>query len=123
MWGLAFNPKTDDMREAPSLVVIADLRKAGATITAYDPVAMHEARKILGDAITYAESPYEALQNAHALVIVTEWAEFRSPDFGTMQSLLAEKTIFDGRNVYDAEEMNNLGWQYYGIGVSSSRIR
>lgn len=122
LWGLAFKPKTDDMREAPSLIVIEDLLKSGATIIAYDPVAMHEARKILGDTIAYAESPYEALQEAHALIIVTEWAEFRSPDFGTMESLLAEKTIFDGRNIYDAGEMQNLGWQYYGIGIASAPV-
>jgi UDPglucose 6-dehydrogenase len=122
VWGLAFKPKTDDMREAPSLVVIDDLLKAGSTITAYDPVAMHEARTILGDTITYAESPYEALQKAHALIIVTEWAEFRSPDFAVMETLLTEKTIFDGRNVYDIKEMQNLGWQYYGIGIASATV-
>ncbi len=116
MWGLAFKPKTDDMREAPSLVIIDKLLAEGATVTAYDPVAMHEAEKTLGNSITYATSQYEALNDADALLIVTEWPEFRSPKFEEMGSRLKHKVIFDGRNIYEPEEMVEYGFSYECIG-------
>jgi UDPglucose 6-dehydrogenase len=117
MWGLSFKPKTDDMREAPSLVLIDKLLRAGAHVVAYDPVAMKEAKHILKDTIRYVTSEYDALKNADALIIVTEWPEFRSPDWDRITAALKEKTIFDGRNIYSAAEMRNQGYSYYGIGV------
>lgn len=116
LWGLSFKPKTDDMREAPSLVLIEQLLSAGASVIAYDPVAMHEAHRILGDKIKYSDEQYEALNNSDALVIVTEWAEFRSPDFDVITSKLKNKAIFDGRNIYEPEEMKELGYHYECIG-------
>ena len=116
MWGLAFKPKTDDMREAPSVVIIEKLLADGATVTAYDPVAKHEAEKILGNTIQYADTQYEALQNADALLIVTEWPEFRSPKFDEIGNLLNSKLIFDGRNIYEPDEMKENGFSYYCIG-------
>ena len=116
MWGLAFKPKTDDMREAPSLVIIDKLLAEGATVKAYDPVAMHEAKKTLGSSITYATAQYEALNDADALLIVTEWPEFRSPKFEEMGSRLKHKVIFDGRNIYEPEEMAEYGFSYECIG-------
>lgn len=116
LWGLSFKPKTDDMREAPALTVVHDLLEAGATVTAYDPVAMEEARKILGDGIGYASDAYDACIDADALVIVTEWPEFRTPNFRVIEKLLKSKTIFDGRNIYDPEEMQELKFDYYSIG-------
>ncbi|MBC7451832.1 MAG: UDP-glucose/GDP-mannose dehydrogenase family protein [Cytophagales bacterium] len=118
VWGLSFKPKTDDMREAPSLVIIDELLKAGATVTAYDPVSMHEASKTLGDTIVYAEDPFTALEGADALLIVTEWSEFRSPDFDLIKSKMKGKVIFDGRNVYDPKEIKKLGFEYYCIGTN-----
>lgn len=117
MWGLSFKPKTDDMREAPSLVLIEKLLKAGAHVIAYDPVAMKEAKHILKDTIKYVTNEYDALKNSDALIIVTEWPEFRSPDWERITAALKEKTIFDGRNIYSASEMRVLGYSYYGIGV------
>lgn len=116
IWGLAFKPKTDDMREAPSLVIIDKLLEAGATVTAYDPVAMEEAHRILGDKIEYAKDEYEVCIDADALVLVTEWSEFRSPNFRVLQKLLKNKLIFDGRNIYDPLEMAEQGFNYYAIG-------
>ncbi len=116
MWGLAFKPKTDDMREAPSLVIIDLLLKEGAEIIAYDPVAMHEATRILGDKIKYVKDEYEALIDTNALIVVTEWPEFRMPNFKVMEKLLLEKVIFDGRNIYDPQEMEENGYSYYSIG-------
>ncbi len=116
MWGLAFKPKTDDMREAPSLVIIEKLLAEGATVTAYDPVAMHEATKILGNTVQYAHSQYDALKNADALLIVTEWPEFRSPKFEEMGTLMNQRVIFDGRNIYEQEEMKEFGFKYECIG-------
>lgn len=116
LWGLSFKPKTDDMREAPSLVLIDQLLNAGVSIAAYDPVAMHEAQRILGDTITYCNDMYQTLENADALVIVTEWPEFRSPDFNQIASQLNQKAIFDGRNIYEPAEMRNLGYHYECIG-------
>ena len=116
LWGLSFKPKTDDMREAPSLVLIEQLTNAGATVTAYDPVAMHEAERILGKKIQYSDEQYKTLDNADALVIVTEWPEFRSPDFERISATLKNKAIFDGRNIYEPEEMKGLGYHYECIG-------
>lgn len=116
MWGLAFKPKTDDMREAPSLVIIDHLLNEGAEVVAYDPVAQAEAKRILGDKITYANDEYEACIDVDALIVVTEWSEFRIPNFKVLGKLLKTKTIFDGRNIYDPEEMNELGYTYYSIG-------
>ncbi len=116
MWGLSFKPKTDDMREAPSLVIIERLLAAGATVVAYDPVAMEEAHRILGDTIGYAKDEYDALIDADALILVTEWSEFRLPNFRVLAKLLVNKLIFDGRNIYDPEELAELGFEYYAIG-------
>ena len=118
LWGLAFKPNTDDMREAPSLMLIAELLARGATIVAYDPVAVHEARRILGDnpRIRYAQSPMDALEGADVLAIVTEWKEFRSPDFTAMKAKLKEGVVFDGRNLYDPAAPRRAGLEYFAIG-------
>ncbi|MBL8383289.1 MAG: UDP-glucose/GDP-mannose dehydrogenase family protein [Burkholderiales bacterium] len=118
VWGLAFKPNTDDMREAPSRELIGDLLQRGATVTAYDPVAMHEARRVFGDEprIAYADNPMQALAGAEALAIVTEWKEFRSPDFDRIRRELRTPAIFDGRNLYDPALVRDLGFEYYPIG-------
>ncbi|WP_137922183.1 UDP-glucose/GDP-mannose dehydrogenase family protein [Hydrogenophaga sp. 2FB] len=118
VWGLAFKPNTDDMREAPSLELLADLLAAGATATVYDPVAMHEAQRVLGDEprVRYATTPNEALDDADALVIVTEWKEFRSPDFDTIKAKLKQALIVDGRNLYDPAWVRSQGFEYLPIG-------
>jgi UDPglucose 6-dehydrogenase len=118
LWGLAFKPNTDDMREAPSLVLIDELLARGAAIQAYDPVAAHEARRILGDnpRIRYAATPMQALDGADALAIVTEWKEFRSPDFDVIKSKLKTPVIFDGRNLYDPVVPRKAGLEYFAIG-------
>jgi UDPglucose 6-dehydrogenase len=119
MWGLAFKPKTDDMREAPSLVIIDKLLKEGASIIAFDPVAQEEAHRVLGDTIAYAKDEYDALIDCDALIIVTEWPEFRNPNFRVIEKLLKNKTIFDGRNIFEPEEMKDLKFNYYSIGRKS----
>jgi UDPglucose 6-dehydrogenase len=118
LWGLAFKPNTDDMREAPSRVVIEGLWARGATVTAYDPVAVHETQRIYGDdaRLRYAESPMDALKDADALVIVTEWKVFRSPDFAQIKASLKQPVIFDGRNLYEPETVRGQGLEYYAIG-------
>jgi UDPglucose 6-dehydrogenase len=118
VWGLAFKPNTDDMREAPSRYLLADLFAAGATVSAYDPVAMHETQRIFGDdhRLTYADSPTAALDGADALIIVTEWKEFRSPDFATIKQHLKTPTIFDGRNLYEPKLVRSFGIDYHAIG-------
>ncbi|HWP57775.1 MAG TPA: UDP-glucose/GDP-mannose dehydrogenase family protein [Candidatus Acidoferrales bacterium] len=116
VWGLSFKPRTDDMREAPSITVIESLLAAGAKIQAYDPRAMDEARKIFGERIVYARGSYEAARGADALLIVTEWNEFRSPNFRRLKEALKQPVIFDGRNLYDPGELGKLGFTYYGIG-------
>ena len=116
VWGLAFKPQTDDMREAPSLVLIEDALAGGATICAHDPVAMKEARRILGDRIEYAETNYDALPGADALVVVTDWNEYRHPDFERVRTLLKRPVVIDGRNLYDPEKMESLGIVYHSIG-------
>ena len=117
MWGLSFKPNTDDMREAPSLVLIDRIIDAGGSIQAFDPVAMNETKHIIGDTIKYFDTEYEALQGTDALLIITEWADFRSPDFNRIKKSLLNPIIFDGRNIYDSKELNNLGFEYYGIGT------
>ncbi|ASB50815.1 UDP-glucose dehydrogenase family protein [Alkalitalea saponilacus] len=121
IWGLAFKPNTDDMREAPSRVIIRHLLDAGAKVHAYDPVATHEAQSIFGDEITYGKDPYDVLIEADALLLVTEWPEFRMPNFKVMEKLMKNKVIFDGRNIYDPQEINENGFDYYGIGRKSIR--
>ena len=118
LWGLAFKPNTDDMREATSRELIADLFAAGATVSAYDPVAMHETQRIFGDEarLTYADSPMAELDGADALVIATEWKEFRSPDFEAIKATLKNPVIFDGRNLYDPKFVRNSGIDYFAIG-------
>ena len=115
VWGLAFKPKTDDMREAPSIVVVNELQKMGAKITAFDPVAEETSKKFLKD-ISYVRNPYDALKDADALVINTEWDEFRSPDFPRMKKLMKDYYIFDGRNIYETSEIKRQGFKYYSIG-------
>jgi UDPglucose 6-dehydrogenase len=118
VWGLAFKPNTDDMREAPSRVILADLARRGAKVVAYDPVSMAEARRVFGDPpwLSYAATPMEAVAGADALVIVTEWKEFRSPDFPGMRARLKAPLIFDGRNMYDPAFVKDAGFEYFAIG-------
>jgi UDPglucose 6-dehydrogenase len=118
VWGLSFKPRTDDMREAPSITVIEALLREGARVQAFDPKAMGEARKYFGDRVRYAASNYEAAQDADALIIVTEWNEFRRPNFERLKRLLKTPVIFDGRNLYDPAELKELGFTYYSIGRS-----
>lgn len=120
LWGLSFKPKTDDMREAPSLVIIEKLLKAGASVVAYDPVAMHEAQRMIGDTIAYSTDMYDTLNNSDALLIVTEWPEFRSPDFEEVTKRLNNKVIFDGRNIFDYKDMKAIGFDYYCIGINTN---
>ena len=116
VWGLAFKPKTDDMREAPSIEVIEGLLAKGAKVAAHDPVAERTARRVFGDRIRYTQLPYEALEGVDALFVVTEWNEFRHPDFERMKKLMKTPVILDGRNVYDPERMRELGFTYMGLG-------
>jgi UDPglucose 6-dehydrogenase len=116
LWGLAFKPETDDIREAPALYIIDELLAAGAHITAFDPEAMNNVKSLLGDKINYAEDQYEAITGADTLLIVTEWSVFRTPDFDLMGSLLKNKVIFDGRNLYDLQKMIDGGYYYNSIG-------
>ncbi|MEZ4938937.1 MAG: UDP-glucose/GDP-mannose dehydrogenase family protein [Crocinitomicaceae bacterium] len=116
LWGLAFKPETDDIREAPALYIIRELLNEGAEIVAYDPEAMANVKKVIGDKIKYVDHQYDALDGADALLIATEWSVFRNPDFKTIESKLKNKVIFDGRNLYDLDEMKNLGFYYESIG-------
>ncbi|HXG50750.1 MAG TPA: UDP-glucose/GDP-mannose dehydrogenase family protein [candidate division Zixibacteria bacterium] len=116
VWGLAFKPRTDDMRDAPSITIIEALLQAGAAVQAYDPEAMGEARKIFGERIRYSRRSYEALRDASALLVMTEWNEFRRPDFQRIKELLKTPVIFDGRNLYDPADLQRLGFRYYSIG-------
>ena len=116
LWGLSFKPDTDDIREAPALYIIDELVAAGAEITAYDPAAIANVKSEIGGKINYTESQYKVLENADALLIATEWSAFRSPDFDKVSSLLKEKVIFDGRNLYDLESMRNLNYHYESMG-------
>lgn len=117
VWGLSFKPRTDDMREAPAIVVINGLLERGATVKANDPVAMKEARRHFGERITYCEHAYEAVDGADALVLCTEWNQFRNPDFDRVRSLLKEPVIFDGRNIYSSSRLSEKGFTYYGVGL------
>ena len=119
VWGLSFKPETDDMREAPSLVLIESLLKQGAIVTVYDPIAMEEAKHHLGERVKYNKDMYETLIGADALAVVTEWSEFRLPNFKVMGKLMSEKNIFDGRNIFDIEQLIEFGFSYYSIGRKS----
>jgi UDPglucose 6-dehydrogenase len=116
IWGLSFKPKTDDIREASSLILINKLLNAGAKVRAYDPAAINETKKELGNRIEYSGDPYEALMDADALALMTEWSEFHLPDFKRIADLMKGKVIFDGRNIYDPSELKKLGFKYFGIG-------
>jgi UDPglucose 6-dehydrogenase len=116
VWGLAFKPKTDDMRMAPSIELIEGLLAKGATVSAHDPVAHESARRVFGSRITYAATPYAALDGVDALFVVTEWNEFRHPDFARMKATMKAPVVFDGRNVYSPQRMRELGFQYVGLG-------
>ncbi|TKC02804.1 UDP-glucose dehydrogenase family protein, partial [Pedobacter frigoris] len=116
LWGLAFKPETDDIREAPALYIIDQLIKQGATVTAFDPEGMENVKAQLGDKIRYASNQYEALKDADALLIATEWSVFRNPDFDKMEEILSNKVIFDGRNLYDLQKMIDLGYYYNSVG-------
>lgn len=116
IWGLSFKPKTDDIREASSLVLIEKLLNAGAKVKAYDPAAMNEIKRMMGNRIDYCSDPYEAVIDADAMVLVTEWAEFHMPEFNRMEETMKEKVIFDGRNIYDPAEIKRMGFKYFGIG-------
>jgi UDPglucose 6-dehydrogenase len=119
MWGLSFKPQTDDMREAPSLVLIKKFLDAGCTVKAYDPVAVHETQRRIGNSIKYSENPYDALKDSDCLLIATEWTEFRLPDYTLMKKLLKKPVIFDGRNIYNGKEMKEEGFDYFCIGIKS----
>ncbi len=121
MWGLSFKPQTDDMREAPSLVIIQKLLDAGAKVKVYDPVAMKEAKHTLGDTVTYADDQYDALIDADCLLLVTEWSEFKFPNFKIMRKLLNNPIIFDGRNIYDSMEMKRNNFTYFCIGINTQK--
>jgi UDPglucose 6-dehydrogenase len=116
LWGLAFKPRTDDMREAPSITIVQKLLKEGAKIQAFDPEATESARRILGNKITYGKKSYDVLTGADALALVTEWNEFREPDFARMKKLMREPTVFDGRNIYNPAQMKAQGFTYFSIG-------
>jgi UDPglucose 6-dehydrogenase len=120
MWGLSFKPQTDDMREAPSLVLVKKFIEAGATIKAYDPAAMEESRRILGKSVEYAADQYDALIDADCLLLVTEWPEFKFPNFEIVQKLLKQPVIFDGRNIYEPLEMKLKGFDYFCIGINTT---
>ena len=121
MWGLSFKPQTDDMREAPSLVIIKKLIEAGAKVKAYDPVAMKEAKHMLGESITFSEDQYEALIDADCLLLITEWPEFKFPNFKIIRKLLNKPVVFDGRNIYEIAEMKRQGFDYFCIGIDTSK--
>jgi UDPglucose 6-dehydrogenase len=116
LWGLAFKPRTDDVREAPALALVEKLLTEKVQLRVHDPEAMANVRAIYGDRLVYCDRPYGALEGADALAIVTEWQEFRRPDFEVMRRLLRQPVIFDGRNLYETKAMRDLGFTYYGIG-------
>lgn len=122
LWGLAFKPNTDDIREAPALYIIDALVKAGATVSVFDPEAMTNVKGVIGDVVTYAESQYAALENADALIIATEWSVFRTPDFDRIATTLKQKVVFDGRNLFDVPRMQELGFFYESVGRKPSNI-
>jgi UDPglucose 6-dehydrogenase len=116
LWGLSFKPNTDDVREAPALTIIEALRNEGVSLRAYDPAAMEEMKRKIGSAVRYCDNNYEALKGADALLLLTEWNDFRRPDFDRMKSLMKHPVVFDGRNIYDPKVMKEKGFTYYGIG-------
>jgi UDPglucose 6-dehydrogenase len=116
VWGLAFKPETDDIREAPALEIIAQLRGAGASIAAYDPIAADNVRAIVGDAITITEDPYAAAQGADAVLLITEWHQLRQPDFVRLRKLVRTPVLFDGRNIWDPIAAQRAGFEYHAIG-------
>ena len=116
LWGLAFKPNTDDIREAPALNIINELIKRGASLQVYDPEAMANVKDLVGDKVKYSNNQYDAIKNVDALIIATEWNEFRTPNFDLMKTLLKNKVIFDGRNLYQIEKMKGLGYHYESIG-------
>ncbi|MFA7288526.1 MAG: UDP-glucose/GDP-mannose dehydrogenase family protein [Melioribacteraceae bacterium] len=116
VWGLAFKPNTDDMREAPAVIIINELLKAGAEVSVYDPAAMENSKLYLKDTVTYCEDQYEALKDSEALLVLTEWNEFRNPDYDKVKSILKNPVLFDGRNIYEPGRMGELGFTYYSIG-------
>ena len=117
VWGLSFKPNTDDMRDAPSIIIINELVKAGAAVSVYDPISMEQAQKFyIGDKATYTQNSYDALHQADALLLITEWPEFRIPDWQKVAALLKNKVVFDGRNIYDQEYLQEMGFAYFGIG-------
>lgn len=122
LWGLSFKPQTDDMREAPSLILIEKLLKAGCKVKAYDPVAMDETKRRLGDTVILCKDPYEAVMDADALFLVTEWTEFRYPNWTVVKKLLKKPVVFDGRNIYDRQELQKLDFDYYCIGVNTDKV-
>ncbi len=121
IWGLSFKPQTDDMREAPAVVIINKLLEAGAKVKTYDPVAMQEAKHQLGETVTYSEDQYEALIDADCLALVTEWPEFKFPNFKIVKKLLNSPVVFDGRNIYDQFEMKRNGFEYFCIGIDTTK--
>jgi UDPglucose 6-dehydrogenase len=121
VWGLAFKPNTDDMREAPSVAVINELLKHGATVHVHDPIAVETAKQILGKSVKYFKNNYDALNGVDALVIVTEWNEFRRPDFQRMKNLMKHLVIFDGRNIYDPAIISEMGFKYFSIGRNNKQ--
>ena len=123
VWELAFKPDTYDIREAPALYMIDTLIKNGAKVSAFDPEAMNNVRTVIGDKIEYGSNEYDVLENADALLICTEWGIFRNPDFNKLNSLLNEKVIFDGRNLFETTEMNSLGYSYHSIGRNEVKLK
>jgi UDPglucose 6-dehydrogenase len=122
IWGLSFKPQTDDMREAPSLEIVNSLLQAGANVKAYDPVAINEAKHHFGDSISYYDDQYEALIDADCLAVLTEWPEFKIPNFNIISKLLNSPVVFDGRNIYDKSEMFKIGFDYFCIGINTSKL-
>ena len=121
IWGLAFKPRTDDMREAPAIVVVNGLLERGAEVAVHDPEALGQAKRVFGERVTYHRVNYEALAGADALLVVTEWNEFRRPDFDRMKQLMRRPVIFDGRNIYEPEVMREHGFTYVPIGRAAVR--
>jgi UDPglucose 6-dehydrogenase len=121
LWGLAFKPNTDDIREAPALYMIDALTKEGASVSVFDPEAMNNVKNLIGDKVTYAENQYEALEGADALIIATEWNEFRTPNFLKIVTSLKSKAIFDGRNLFDITAIRELGFFYESVGRAPSK--
>ncbi|MBO4740005.1 MAG: UDP-glucose/GDP-mannose dehydrogenase family protein, partial [Bacteroidales bacterium] len=116
LWGLSFKPETDDMREAPSLVIIDKLLKAGCTVRVFDPIAMNECKRRIGDTVTYCKDIYETVESVDALMVVTEWKEFRLPEWNRIKNSMKTPVIFDGRNIYNPDELKTNGLEYFCIG-------